>query len=438
VELERQGIPTVGIVSRRFVPLFEAQQQSLAQQMFPKVVVESCLTELSPEQTRDEILKHEEEFVKALTEPIKLTPGPGQPHGEEVLRYEGRDFFQAFEKLNQGFLDRGWGDGFPIIPPTRDALENMLGGSSRSRNEVVAVMEPGRGLATVEKIAVNCVMAGCSPEHLPVVIAAVEAMAEPEFNLPLVAQSTGPHSPLLVLNGPIRHKLGINCTGCALGPGAPSRVNTVIGRAVRLVMMNIGQTYPNKLDMDTIGSPNKYGMCIGENEEANPWEPLHVERGFARDASTVTVFSCTTFADVADWRSYTPDELLATFAYTANRPTSTAWSWLFPRAPGWNRENLILFSPDHARIIADAGWAKADVRSYMFHNSLIPLRFVKPHLLEPGKAPEWKWLLNEPDDRLVQTVPGPNSFHILVVGAAGPKSAFVDGMGEPVTKEIRP
>ena len=400
------------------------------------VVVESCLTELSPEQTRKEVSKHVEEFIEALTKPRKPTAKPGEAL-EEVLRYEGRDFFEAQWNLNRDFLDRGWGDGFPIVPPTREALEEMLRGSSRAREEVVVVMEPGKGMATVEKLAINCVMAGCRPEHLPVVIATVEAMSEVQFNLPLVAQSTGPHTPLLIVNGPIRKELGINCGGCALGPGAPSRANTAIGRAIRLVMMNIGHAYPGIMDMDTIGSPNKYSMCMGENEEENPWESFHIEQGFDRDTSTVTVFSCTSFSDVADWRSYTPEELLATFAYTANDPTSTAWSWTLPKVPGWNRENLLALCPEHARIIADAGWTKNDIREFMFRNSRIPLRFVKPHLLEPGKAPEWKWLLNEPDDKLVQVVRQPESFHIVVVGASGPKSAFMDGMSAPVTKVIQ-
>ncbi|MBI2910286.1 MAG: hypothetical protein HYX92_21800 [Chloroflexi bacterium] len=356
---------------------------------------------------------------------------------EDTLRYGGRDFFEAQHNMNGDFLDRGWGDGFPIVPPTPEAVEAMLRGTSRSRDEVVVVMDPGRGIATVDKIAVNSLMAGCRPEHLPVVIAAVEAVSEPQFNLPMISQSTGPHAPLLVINGPIRKELGINCGGCALGPGAPSRVNTAIGRALRLIMMNVGQAYPNVMDMDVIGSPNKYSMCVGENEESNPWGPLHVERGFAPDASTVTAIPGTSLHDVADFASYTPEDLLLTFAYTANGPTSTAWSWLLPDAPGWNRESLLVICPEHARIIANAGWTKDEIRLFMFHKTRIPLKFIKPHLLEPGKAPEWRWLLTQPDDMMVQVVKEPKAFHIVVVGASGPKSAYVDGMGEPVTKEIK-
>src|SRR4029077_3484745 len=127
--------------------------------------------------------------------------------------------------------------------------------------------------------------------HLPVLLAAVEAISEPQFILRNAAMSTGPHAPLMLLNGPIVEKLGVNTGCCALGPGAPSAVNTVLGRAVRLIYMNLGHAYPGVMDMDTLGSPTKYSMCLGENVEASPWEPYHVEKGFDADASVVTMFS---------------------------------------------------------------------------------------------------------------------------------------------------
>ena len=179
-------------------------------------------------------------------------------------------------------------------------------------------MEPDKGIATAEKIAINCVMAGCEPEHLPVVIAAIEAMHEPEFGVTVVAQSTGPHAPLLLINGPIVKEIGLNYGMCALGPGKYSWANTAIGRAIRLVMMNIGHCYPRFRDMDTIGSPNKYSFCAAENEDENPWEPFHVEKGFSRDTSCVTVFPCASFIDVSDLESSTPEQCLMSFAGTAD------------------------------------------------------------------------------------------------------------------------
>ncbi|MBI2909118.1 MAG: hypothetical protein HYX92_15850 [Chloroflexi bacterium] len=409
----------------------------MAKETFPMVVVERCLCELSPEETQEAVAGQIDAFIEALTSDRKIAGAAPTRRAEDLIRYEGADFFEAQRSLYDDFLDRGWADGFPIVPPTPQAVEAMLRGTSRSPDEVVVVMDPGRGLATVEKIAINAVMAGCRPEHLPVVIAAVEAVSGQEFNLPMISQSTGPHAPLLVINGPVRHELGINFRGCSLGPGAPSRVNTVIGRALRLIMMNIGGSVPNVMDMDVIGSPNKYSMCLGENEEENPWEPLHVQRGFSPDASTVTAFPCTSLHAVADGTSYSPEDVLNTFAWNANISTSTAWSWMLPKKPGWDRENLLLISPEHARIIANGGWGKPEIRQFMFQNTKIPLKCIKDQVLRPDKETQWKWLATQPDEMMIQTVRESKAFHVIVVGAHGSKSAYMDGMGEPVTREIK-
>ncbi|MFC2051304.1 hypothetical protein ACFLT4_01055 [Chloroflexota bacterium] len=434
------GIPTVGIVSVKFIPVWETRHRAMGLEVLPRVVVEPTLTEIPPQRVREEVLKLAEDLVESLTKQPGMEVRPTEAL-QETIRYDGRDFFDALRNLNRDFLDRGWGDGFPIVPPTSEAVEEMLSGTSRSRDEVIVIMDPGRGVATVEKIAINCVMAGCQPEHMPVVIAAMEAMSEPEFALTTVAQSTGPQTPLLVVNGPIRKEIGINCGRCALGPGAPSRVNTAIGRSIRLVMMNIGHAYPGVMDMDTIGSPDKYSMCMGENEEANPWEPLHVERGFDYDTSTVTVFPCGGFLDVADLASVTPEALLTTFAYTANAPMTPSWSWLRTEGPDCppNREPLIVLCPDHARIIADAEWTKNDIRRFMFHNSRLPLRVLKNPTRRSSVAPGWKWLFDGPEETMVPVVRDPMNYNIVVVGAelGGGKSAYVWDWGKPVTKAIR-
>ncbi|MBI2910281.1 MAG: hypothetical protein HYX92_21775 [Chloroflexi bacterium] len=428
------GIPAVGIVSAGFIPSWEARGRAMGLDALSRVVVGPPLTEISPERVRDEILARVDDFVRALTEQPKVaarSPAASEP----LLEYQGEDLLVAERNFNRDFLDRGWGDGFPLIPPSLEAVESMLKGTSRKRDEVVVVMDPGKGIATVEKIAINCVMAGCSPDHLPVLIAAVEAMQEPEFDLTMVAQSTGPQAPLLVINGPIRKEIGINSGRCALGPGVQSRVNTVVGRATRLIMMNVGQDYPGVMDMDTIGSPNKYSMCMGENEEANPWEPLHVERGFRPDESTVTVFPCGSHVDVADLVSCTAEAVLTTFAYTADAPLTPSWSWLRPE--GLDMEPLMIICPDHARIIAEEGWTKNDIRRFMFHNSRVPLRVLKKPTRPGAVAPGWKWLLDRPDDTMVPLVRDPKDYHIVVVGADSGKSAYVWDWGEPVTKPIR-
>ncbi|MBI2910258.1 MAG: hypothetical protein HYX92_21660 [Chloroflexi bacterium] len=428
------GIPSVGIVSSGFTAVWEARHRAMGMDVLPRVRVGPALTEIPPEQVREEVLAHADDVFAGLTEQPRVPTTPAVA-SDQLLRYEGHDFLDALRILNGDFIHRGWGDGLPIVPPTPEAVEAMVAGTSRQRDEVVIIMDPGRGIATVEKIAINCVMAGCRPEHLPVVIAAIEAMSEPLFGLTAVAQSTGPQTPLLVINGPIRQQIGINSGICALGPGSPSWVNTVIGRAVRLVMMNVGHAYPGVMDMDTIGSPNKYSMCVGENEEANPWGPLHVERGFRSDESTVTVFPCGSCIDVPDLVSCTPEAVLTTFAYTANSPLSPTWFYLQRDTAKF--EHLLMICPDHARIIADAGWTKNDVRRFMFHNARIPVGVIKNPTRPSAVAPGWKWVLNQPDDALVPVVREPGDFHIVVVGAASGKSAYVWDWAAPITKPIR-
>src|SRR5262249_16371069 len=156
------------------------------------------------------------------------------------------------------FLERQWGDGFPLVPPTCQAVTRMLAGTRRSPKDIVAVLEPSFGIATVEKIAINAVMARGKPEHMPLLLAAVEAISDPYFRLRHVAVGTSPFTPMLVVNGPIAKRIGMNSSTCCLGPGAPSAVNTAIGRALRLVMMNVGGCYARITDMDTIGDSNKY------------------------------------------------------------------------------------------------------------------------------------------------------------------------------------
>ena len=184
-------------------------------------------------------------------------------------------------------FERGWTDGLPVVPPTPAGLERMIRASGREPNDVVGILPPKEGLVTVEKVALNALMAGCKPAYMPVVIAAAEALTDPRFNIRAVASSTRGTAPLIVVNGPIRHELEINCRGNLFGPGW--RANATIGRAIRLLIRNVGGALPGELDRATLGHPGKYSYCIGEDEEGSPWEPLHVERGFRREESVVTV-----------------------------------------------------------------------------------------------------------------------------------------------------
>jgi len=402
------------------------------------VLFEHPFTEMNPEDVSKKVGERLDEFVDVLTASVETPPELAEEEtpGDRIT-VEGADFFDSLYKLNQYFIEQGWGDGFPIVPPTDEAVNRMLAGTSRKRHEIILHMAPDDGIATVEKVAVNCVMAGCEPEHLPVVIAAMEAMHEPELGVSVMAQSTGPHAPLLVVNGPIRDQIGLNYGMCALGPGKYSWVNTVIGRAIRLVMMNVGHCYPRFRDMDTIGGPNKYSFCTGENEEENPWGALHVEKGFSRDASCVTVFPVTSFIDVSDLESSTPEDCLNTFAGTAN---SLGWrgcrGWIGDVA-STEEKVLLMIAPDHARLIAGGGWSKEDIRMFMFHRSRISWGELKP-LIQPALVyPGNRWILDVPADTMLPIVKDPSYFDIAVVGGHAGKSAIAVQIGSPVTKEIR-
>ena len=252
------------------------------------------------------------------------------------------------------------------------------------------------GSATVEKIAVNAVMAGCAPAHFPVVLAAVEAIAAPEFGLRFVAMSTGPHTPLIMVNGPIAARIGMNSGRGALGPGRRSAVNTVIGRAMRLLMMNIGYAYVGKFDLDTIGAPRKYSMCLAENEAANPWQPLHVERGLAPGESAVTVFSVESEIECADMCNYTPEGILRTYSGAAATPGAAAVQFTYHEATIAPMENLLLLAPEHAKVISAAGWKKNDIRDFVFRDSFREAKFIlnctKPDSLRPAR----RWVRDAP------------------------------------------
>ncbi len=289
--LEKQGVPTVAFTAEAFVRDARRSAESFGLPELPIAVVPKPFTNQPPEAIRAMVAGAIDQVIAGLTRPLTRAEIPEELVfiDEEWLEFEGEDLLGAVRAMNERFLAYGWSDGFPLVPPTEGALEQMLKGTGRSPEDVVGVLEPGFGLATVKKVAANAVMAGCRPEHLPVVIAPVECLAEPKIYLRNKAMPTCAHTPLRWVNGPIRKRSGLNGGICALGPGAPSFANTVIGRAVRLCLMNLGHAYPGVSDMDTVGSPLKYSACVAENEEASPWPPYHVGHGFDPEASTVTV-----------------------------------------------------------------------------------------------------------------------------------------------------
>jgi len=293
-----------------------------------------------------------------------------QATGEDRRIEVPDDIEQIFELMYR----EGMTDGLPVIPPTEERVGRMLSGTARAPGSAVAELPPRGGVATVERLAINAVMAGCLPEYLPVIIAAVEAMVQPQFNLSGVQTTTNPVAPLLLINGPIRGKISVNCGAGALGPGR--RANATIGRAVRLILINIGGGLPGEVDKSILGMPGKYTFCLGELEEQSPWEPFHVEQGYARDESTVTVISSQGTQSCAA-SFLRPESILmmlsnAMTAYGANSYTKG------------NGNPVVILPPAHARIFSDGGWDKRKIKAWLFEHTQVPLTELpaEPRLLD--------------------------------------------------------
>ncbi len=439
IEIEKGGVPTVMITARAFIDDAGLSMHAYGMPDLPTAVFDGVEFTSQPD---DAIFGFVDPIVDDVIDGLTKQSTSYEPshrpatvtEGAETETFTARDSYSAWQDFNREFLDRGWGDGFPLLPPTREAVETMLTGTALDPQHVVTMMEPGFGIATVEKLAISAVMAGCEPDHLPVLIAAVTAMSDPKYWLRNVAVSTSPHAPMIVLNGPIVKKIGVNTERCALGPGKPSRVNTVIGRALRLIMMNVGHAYPGTLDMDTIGSPNKYSMCIGENEDASPWEPLHVERGFDRDESVVTMFSVESQMEIYDLKNHTPETILNGYAGTVNSLGSThTRQWMYPRR---HADNCILLSPTHAQAIASHGWLRNDVRRYLYEKARVPAEMLKIILDDHRIMPSMRWVLDADPGTMIPITGAPDWFHLVVIGGPVGKSSFTSGHGQCVSQVI--
>ncbi|HEX7126076.1 MAG TPA: hypothetical protein VF406_09910 [Thermodesulfobacteriota bacterium] len=334
----------------------------------------------------------------------------------------------SLEAIEDYFVEQGWSDGLPIVPPTAERVEAMLAFSPHPPDEVIGLMEPRWGEVTARKLAVNAVMAGCRPEYFPVVTAAVEAVLDPRFNLHCVQPTTHPCAPLIVVNGPIAGRLGIQSADGALGPGF--RPNATIGRAIRLALINVGGATPGKFDRSTQAGPGKYTMCVAENQAASPWEPLHVERGYPADESTVTVVAVEAPHNLNDHVSKTAQNLMSSLCHGMAAMTMNN-AYL-------HGDVLLLLGPEHAATIAADGWSKRDVKRFVYENARIPL-----HKLKLGgmwDMRNWpKWFNTVDDHAMIPMVEEPDDVLVAVVGGVGKHSAFLPTVGptRAVTRPIR-
>ena len=331
------------------------------------------------------------------------------------------------DELNRFFDERRWGDGLPVIPPTPERVRNMLSGVDRAPGDLVATIAPGFGAATVEHVAINAVLAGCRPEYLPVLIATIAAIAAPEFNLQGIQATTNPAAVWIILNGPIAGRLGFASGHNCLGQG--NRANATLGRALRLILQNVGGALPGDMDRATQGQPAKYSFCCAENEADSPWESLHVERGFARTASTVTVVGT---AGTTNMNTHAKDaaDVIRVIADTMAHPTSNDY-WI-------GGEPWLVMSPEHANIVRQGGFTKADLKRALWEQSKMRAARMAAKDLARTQIARSAELGEIGPDTLLPIAPSPDAIGIIVAGGPGTHSVYVPSFGDTraVTREI--
>ena len=329
------------------------------------------------------------------------------------------------------YYERGWSDGLPVVPPTQDKIDAVVAALGGDPQFVECKVAPRWGALTREVLAINMVMAGCRPEYAPIIRAAMLALTDRAFNLNGVQATTHVASPLIIVNGPIAAEIGMNGGPNAFGSG--NRANATIGRALRLVLLNVGGGWPGELDKSTLGHPGKYTYCVAENEMASPWAPYHVEKGFGPDDSTVFVLAAEPPHSVTNHVANDPEGILDSIA--------SAMSTIANNNAVSSGHCAVIIGPEHARTIAGKGWTRHDLRSYLAmhaYNLFSELTFKERYgKIYNRNLP--KWYKREPEAR-IPIVPSPDHIHLFVVGgAAGRFSAFIRGWGHmsaPVLRSI--
>lgn len=319
----------------------------------------------------------------------------------------------------------GWTDGLPVVPATAERIEAMLAAGGVEPGRQVAFIENRQVSVTAEKVAINAVMAGCKAEYMPVVLAAVEALADPLYGYHGPATSTGGAAVFLLVNGPIAKKLDINSGNNLFGPGW--RANATIGRAVRLIMRNVIGTLPGSLDQSSLGHAGKYTYCIAENETDSPWPPFHTTRGFKADQNAVTIFA-----------AYAPHQYVNRLSATPEGVLDTACAHMrISAGAGRQPQYAMVFAGEHQAIMRKAGWTREQVQRYVFEHSQSPVADLKranvlPGAVEAGDEKKMFAVVETPRDLLV----------VAAGGLAGVQSCFIPGWGgkagsQSVTKPIR-
>jgi hypothetical protein len=402
-----------------FASLGTTAAAALGRPSLARVTVPHPLGGIDPARVREKAEAVIDAVVAALTVAPAIPVPSERRRAADVAAPDDVDDFQEFA------MAQGWGDGLPVLPPTTERVARIL--ATGKPDEVVTTLVPRYGVATLETVAVNAALAGAGPEHLPVIVAALRAVADPRFNLEAVQTTTHPCTPLLVVNGPVAARLGITGGANALGGGR--RANGVIGRSVRLVLQNVGGARPGEADRATLGHPGKYAYCLAENEAESPWEPLHVERGFAAGESTVTVCACEAPHNVNDHGSTSAKALLAALAGTA---ATTGSNNIY-----LGGEPVVLLGPEHAQTIAASGWSKADLKRALWERARVRLDRFSPENLTRFATIDPARFRDRDADADVAIAVRPEDIMVVVAGGPGKHSAILPTFGATRSVTVR-
>lgn len=319
-------------------------------------------------------------------------------------------------------------DGLPAIPPTQQRVASMLAANGYAVDEEIAMLPPSFECATAGDIAVCAVLAGCKPEHFPVLVAAVDALSDMSFNLVGIGTTTGSAAPIYIVNGPIAQRIGINGKNNALGGG--HRANATIGRAMSLILQNIGGAKPGEVDMATLGQPAKYACCFAENADESPWAPLHVERGFAADASVVTVVGIAGTMEVNDSDSQSALDMAQTFAQSMLIAGVSGGSGLLGGG-----EPLCLLPPEWAAMFHRDGLTKLQAKQAIWERAVLPVDKLSPLLRQHRMA-----AASNPQADVIRVAEKADDLMIVVAGGVGRKAAYLPTWGgttKAISREIK-
>jgi hypothetical protein len=416
VELERLGKPTVTVFSTAFADAACSQAEGRGMDNLQHVRIPHPM-HTAP---RSLVVERAEKVAEAIVDRLTNVSPPARRSESEAV--------ENLEDDQEMFFARGWTDGLPVVVPSADKVARMIAASGRNAADKVGPIPPRWREATVEKLAINAVMAGCLPQYFPVVLAAIDALLDPICQLYGIQTATNTTAPLLIVNGPLSQILDINSKGNVFGQGR--RANATIGRAVQLILRNIGGDIPGETDMSTHGHAGKFTFCMAEAETESPWTPFHVDQGFAPNDSTVTVIGASAPQNVFSYGCENGEEILDHLIGSMLGLGHN--NIIFPTGP------LIILSPEHASTLARDGFSKEAIKQAVFERARIPLSRFARRSIEGLKHRRARWFSEAGDVNNMGVADKASDVNVLVAGGAGIHSLFVPTAFSyrPVTRKI--